>query len=141
MGNVLKFTSKISFLASPDGVEEPWLTGQSFRWLLDYNDQSKGEIVVPAEFPFDGASVPPIPFVRIFFPRVHPAYMQSAALHDWCLKHERSRFSREQIDKIFREALEAQKNPGWRIRGMYLGVSLFGKLSEGDDYYSLSIKN
>jgi len=135
MTEISKFTSSIGYIPAPPTVPEPWLTAESFRWLLDFDDPSKGEIIVPAFFPFDGASVPAIPVIRIYFPRVHPGYMQSAALHDWCLKHERHRFSREEIDLIFAEALLAQKNPEWRIVGMYAGVSAFGKLIEGEEYY------
>lgn len=132
---IKKFTSNISFFPSPWNGYEPWATHDAFEWELVYNQPEHGRIVVMAGFYFDGASVPALPFLRLLFPKVHPKYMQSAALHDWCLKYERHRFSRNDIDLIFRQALIAQGNPKWRVNGMYLGVSLFGKLTEWRDYY------
>lgn len=131
----VKFTATTGFRASDYDIPEPWLTTETFRWLLEYDSPDAGEIIVPAGFPFDGASIPPIPVLRLIFPRVHPAYMQSAALHDWCLQHERHRFSRYEIDLIFREALQAQRNPKWRVNGMFRGVSLWGRALERKNYW------
>lgn len=133
--SVKNFTDLISFTPAPAAIPEPWLTGDTFKWILDYEDPQSEVVIVPEGFAFDGASVPPIPFVRLLFPRVHPLYMQSAALHDYCLQHQRHRFSRSEIDYIFEEALIAQKNPDWRVSGMYQGVSIWGKLSERKKYY------
>ena len=128
-----KFTNATGFTPAPVDVPEPWLTTEAFEWVLVYGDPSQGSVIVPAGFPFDGASIPPP--VTLLLPRVHPSYMQSAALHDWLLKHERHRFSRHEIDLIFKEALRAQKNPPWRVNAMYAGVRPWGIVSEGRGYW------
>jgi hypothetical protein len=80
----------------------------------------------------DGATVPW--WAKWVFPRVHARYMREAVLHDWCLKHERHRFSRNDIDKIFGGALVHAHNKPITSTAMYLGVTAFGRISERKKY-------
>lgn len=130
---VSKFTKATGFMATPLTTKEPWRTTLSFKWVIDMADPEGDRVVVPQGFDFDGASVP-WPLTAIF-PRVHRTYMQSAALHDWCLKHERHRFSRNDIDLMFKSALIAQRNKPWRVMGLYWGVKLFGIIVERRGYF------
>ena len=132
----VKFTNAIGYEITPPEVKEPWQTAQAFDWLLDYAAKDGEKITVSKGFAFDGASTPAIPGIRVIFPRIHPMYIQAAALHDWCLKHERHRFTRAEIDNIFKEALEALNNSNARVRSMYNGVKLFGIITEGYKNYN-----
>lgn len=127
------FTEASAFRPIWEGEHKgKWLVVEAFDWYLS-NDLTGPFIRVEAGFIFDGATVPhPL---TILFPRVHPSYMQAAALHDWLLKKERSGFSRQGIDLIFKEALKVLNNPKWRIWAMYNGVRSFGILAERHKYF------
>jgi len=127
------FTEASAFRPIWEGEHKgKWLVVESFDWFLS-SDLSGPFIRVEAGFIFDGATVPR-PFTLIF-PKVHPAYMQAAALHDWLLTNERSDFSRKEIDLIFKEALEVLNNPEWRVWTMFNGVKAFGLIYERGQYF------
>jgi len=126
------FTKAVSFSPIQSGLHKgKWRVDDSFEWYLD---KEGGEtIVVEAGFVFDGASVPSL--LTAWFPRIHADYIQAAALHDWLLVEEREKFSRKEIDDIFKQALKVLDNPDSRVKMMYFGVSTFGKLKERQEYW------
>ena len=62
----------------------------------------KGPVTVPAGFPFDGASVPPV--LSWLFPRGHSDYLPAAMIHDWLYATDTGRTRRE-ADAAFHRAL------------------------------------
>jgi Protein of unknown function (DUF1353) len=125
------FTNATGFQPIP--YKNLWKVTEDFKWYFtEYPDES---IVVPEGFIFNGADIP-FP-VTIFLPRVHPYYMQSAALHDYMLGDLRSEFTRKKIDEIFYESLLALGNSKIRSWCMFQAVRLFGLIVERENYYLL----
>ena len=88
------------------------------------NSKTIGPFTVPAGFMSDGASVPRI--LWSVFP-AYGKYLESAVPHDFGYVHLCLKYPKEVIDKLFRELLEAQRIPEWKIKLMYRGVKLGGK--------------
>jgi hypothetical protein len=87
--------------------------------ILVYKSQlHDADLVVPAAFVTDFASVPRLPFAYVLTGDTGHA---SATLHDYLVR-ERV-VSRTKADKIFREALIAEGEPKWRAWAMYVAVS------------------
>lgn len=127
------FTEATSFRPINEGPDAGlWQVVENFDWYLS-SDLVGEKVTVLSGYLFDGASVPFI--LTAIFPRVHPKYMQAAALHDWLLTQERHRFSREEIDLMFYQALKVLNNPKWRSFAMYKAVHMYGRVSEGQRYF------
>jgi len=91
--------------------------------LLYYSPLLKKVLTVPKGFDTDCASVPVgfrwlIPFGG--------RKMKAATLHDYLYRNKV--VSRDQADKIFMEAMVAQKVPLWERTIMYYAVRVFGGL-------------
>lgn len=87
-----------------------------FSKLLGY------EIVVPAGFITDYASVPKLPLVFLCF---GDTAKLPAVIHDWI--YQTHMVSREMADKIFLEAMGTLDYiPEWKHQPMYLAVRGFG---------------
>lgn len=72
---------------------------------LHYSSDVYGTIVVPAHFVFDGASIPTPAMGLIGWPAI-----RAACVHDYLLAHAADgtlQWPREQIDLVFKEALQA----------------------------------
>ncbi|MEL6236396.1 MAG: DUF1353 domain-containing protein, partial [Pseudomonadota bacterium] len=59
---------------------------------------------VPAQYEFDGASVPWL--LSAFVPRSHSDILGAAALHDWLYAQAHESVPRRRADAVFREALQ-----------------------------------
>ena len=99
--------------------------GESGEWILDqplhYRTEEGGDIVVPADFVTDLASIP-MGF-RNFFP-INGRHRQAAVVHDYLYANHIG--SRKRADEIFLQAMTACDVPLWRRRLMYRAVRLFG---------------
>lgn len=82
---------------------------------------SKGEIVVPAGFDTDYASIP-----RIFWSIYPPdgSYAPAAVVHDWLYWSQD--FTRDESDRVFYEAMTALGVPWLRRQIIYRAVRLGG---------------
>lgn len=127
------FTNATSF--EPVRQLNKWKVTKSFAWYLEQN----GNVVVeiPNGYIFNGADIP-FPF-SIRWPRVHPDYIQSACLHDYCLEYMRHLFSREEIDKMFYQSLLVLGNSKVRAWCMYNAVRAYGILTERNLYFDIII--
>ena len=108
----------------PPGFQRPrWMIAVGFDYATSDLDAPDEVISVPANFVFDGASVP-LP-LRMLVPMAHPDYIQAAALHDWML--ESGLYTRRRCDQVFHEALGVLGMPGlWR--GAMFGAVRLGAL-------------
>ncbi len=104
---------------------------EPFSYAVGDLDDPDWTITIPAGFQFDGASIPI--FARIFLPRVHPQYVQAAAVHDWLYRNALLRnlprplsYDRKEADAIFLEAMEVLGTPAFWRRLMWLAVRLGG---------------
>lgn len=79
------------------------------------------DIVIPAGFVTDYASVPRLPLAYLLFGGVADS---AAVVHDFL--YSTGLVSRKLADDVFAEASEACGVPAWRRRAMWLGVRLFG---------------
>jgi len=89
-------------------------------------------IIVPAEFISDGISSPPLPLVRLIFPRYDPRILEAAVVHDYlCLRAGKNKAERARADRVFRDMLLERTNKaraylgyaGVRV-GAYLGIGV-----------------
>jgi hypothetical protein len=92
------FTKHTSISPTDDGK---WITTQWFRYYIG-EEGSDNYVDVPADFVFDGASVPNI--FGIFIQKVEPDTIMSACLHDYIYIHRRE-YGRIVSDIIFLESL------------------------------------
>ena len=99
------------------GVKNCWQTVESLVW----NDETN-EIIAPAGFIYDGASVPRI-FTNIF-PKSGSRYDRAACLHDFL--YATRMFNRKKCDEIFLEAMKFDKMTKWKAWVIYKSVRLFG---------------
>lgn len=97
--------------------------------LVFYSALLDREIVVPAGFEYDGASVPW--WIPTAYTALREAAEKAAAIHDWLYRHPEF-CSRAEADAAFREALEAD-GVGWLARNVaWLGVRAGGWASYPD---------
>lgn len=94
-------------------------------WQLDkplvYQSDLLGEIVVPAGFKTDFASVPRLVGMYLLFGGKGE---RAAVVHDWL--YSQHKVSRELADDVFREALIATGYARWEYEPMYAGVRVGG---------------
>jgi hypothetical protein len=110
-----KFLSPLYCVRQPDGKSR--LT----RALVFESAIAGYRISVPRDFVTDFASVPRLPFAYLLFGGVAD---EAAVVHDYV--YSKGMFDRQMCDAIFREAMAACGQPGWRRWPMWLGVRLFG---------------
>ena len=93
------------------------------------------EIIVPAGFQTDFASVPRIPFIYdVWGGQVD----REAALHDYvCCKDSIPLLSRKQANELFLEAMESRNVPNYIKYPMYWGVRMS---FDGFDFHIRSYK-
>lgn len=92
--------------------------------LIFYSAILKREIVVPAGFQTDYASVPRLPFAYWLAGGVAK---KAAVIHDYLYRSAES--TRAEADAVFREAMSVTGTSWWRRYPMWLGVRLFGGLN------------
>ena len=81
---------------------------------------------VPADFLFDGASIPRILWEEIGSP-FQPRFMAPALVHDWIYRAEdHCGFSRKEADKLFKKLLLANGVDEDLAKSMYAGVRIGG---------------
>lgn len=89
-------------------------------YLAEYGDL---KIVVPADFIFDGASVPFFGWLPTYTP-FHPDVMAPALLHDWLyLNHQ---VDRKTADQIFYDFLVLNGAGKFKAKLMHKGVRIGG---------------
>jgi hypothetical protein len=105
-------------------------TGRKRPWELVtpcvyYSTLLGEEIVVPAGYATDLASVPRIPFV---YSRYGNTAVVPAIIHDWLYENTDHTYSRKQADQVFLEAMSLIKDPprATQRQMMYLGVRIGG---------------
>ena len=123
------FTNASGFRPIP--LQGKWQVTEDFRWYFEEVDGDS--VIIPKGFIFDGASIP-FP-ITVVLPKVHPDYMQSAALHDYLLDNLRAILTRNFIDIQFYNSLRVLGNSKIRSWCMYQAVKNFGLLTEGKKYY------
>ncbi len=116
-----RYTEILEVSPLADGVT--WVLRKEFGYDIG-KEGSEDTIDVPLGFMTDFASVP-----RIFRFLVSKwgKHGNAAVLHDYCY-WEQDR-SREESDRIFREAMEVSKTKGWRVFLIYWGVRLGGSFA------------
>lgn len=112
----------------PDPIElrDHGLRGDTrmFRLLRPFTYiSSYGVITVPAGFITDGASIP-----RLFWTALMPfgPYFAAAIIHDYLYTEFNTRFTREQSDLIFKEAMFNLGLDWPRREAIYRAVQAFG---------------
>jgi hypothetical protein len=116
----------------------PLITSPSIgRWRLEaaytYHDGATA-ITVPAGFEFDLSTVP-----RVFWPLIAPFELSIVAplLHDFLYRYGGKpptgsvspprTYERGEVDRMFREIMEAEGVPAWRRALAYAAVRVFGR--------------
>lgn len=105
------------------GVKNCWQTAQPLIW-----DDGKDEIVVPAGFVYDGASVPTV-FTSIL-PKSGARYDRAACVHDFL--YATRKFDRKKCDEIFYEAMKFDKVAQWKAWIIFKSVRVFGGKAYSD---------
>jgi hypothetical protein len=99
--------------------DRPFTVRQAFSFISD----EVGEIVVPAGFDTDFASVP-VAFRRLF-PVAGP-YRRAAIVHDYLCVVKPPMCDYRAAARVFREAMEDDDVPGWMVFACYQAVLHFG---------------
>jgi hypothetical protein len=89
---------------------------------LVYQSDLRGEIVVPADFITDFASVPRLPLAYLL---VGGKGNRAAVVHDWL--YSTAKISRKQADEVLAEALRASGYSALTVSLMWLGVRAGGE--------------
>jgi len=103
------------------GGSRPWELATPFIY---YSEELNEEIIVPAGYQTDLASVPRIPFV---YARYGGRAVLASILHDYMYEVLGDKYSRKQADRVFLEAMRKFEEPGrYKSRMMYTAVRVFG---------------
>jgi len=86
------------------------------------------DVLVPAGFESDGASVPRALW-GLVFPRDDRQAMFAALVHDYLYRTSHTGWTRIEADRAFRLLLGMGGVAFWRANLAYLGVRLFGRAS------------
>ncbi len=116
-----RYTNILEVSPLADGVT--WVLRKEFGY--DIGKEGSGNTIdVPLGFMTDFASIP-----RIFRFLVSKwgKHGNAAVLHDYCYWAQDR--SREESDRIFREAMEVSKTKGWRVFLIYWAVRLGGSFA------------
>jgi hypothetical protein len=126
---VSAFKSKIA-ISPVAGTDDLWILDEPIVYQSDLLGR---EIEVPAGFIYDGNSIPSwlklLPIVSYFI-KDKIAYPGSAALHDFGYRYG-TLGERDQVDALYREALEVEGATKARREARYRGVRLGGWVSWG----------
>ena len=114
------FRSALSVARSADPNSGTWVLVAPLRYASMLTEV-EGEIVVPAGFQTDFASVPRLPFVYWLFGATAD---EAATVHDWL--YSTGEVPRAVADAVFAEASAVCGVPRWRRVGMWLAIRLFG---------------
>lgn len=110
-----------------DGSADKRGTWRLLATLVYESDLLKRAVLVPGGFVTDFASVPRLP---VAFLLAGNCGHEAAVVHDWLYtSHE---VDRRTADAVFREAVLAGGDPGWRAWLMWLGVRVGGAGPYGD---------
>ena len=90
---------------------------------LIYIDPSHKTYTVPADFTYDGVSIPKVVWSWVGHPFMD-RYVRPAALHDWHCTHRT--ISSGEAHRLFYLGLRAEGTGWWRAQTMYRAVQLFG---------------
>ena len=99
------------------GVKNCWQTVEPLIW-----DGGRDEIVVPAGFICNGASVPAV--FAFVLPKAGERYDRAACLHDFL--YATRKFDRKKCDEIFYEAMKFDKVAKWKAWIIHKSVRVFG---------------
>lgn len=108
-------------------VSEAGSAGRA-RWQLTaplefYSARLTKMLVVPTGFKTDFSSVPRLPLI---FSVAGDTAHASATLHDYLYRHHSGDVERAMADRIFNDAMVAEKVPAWRRLLMFAGVRIGG---------------
>lgn len=106
--------------------DDDWRVTEDFRYRSAVLDR---EILVPAGFVTDFASVPRLPVIYLLAGGVA---VRPATLHDFLYRSGSA--PKEKADAVFLEAMELVGIPWWRRKMMWAGVAVFG----GSSYKSIN---
>ena len=116
---------------------EPYIISAPVRVTSPANDQRpKLDILIPAGFKYDGASVPV--FFRRLLPKTHPRMWRAATVHDW-LYYNRGDMgngvilNRKQCDDIFLDIMIQDGLDITRRNAAHQAVRMFGRGAWLDD--------
>lgn len=103
-------------------------TGGRYPWRLTedllYLSPRVGQVIIPAGYTTDFASVPRLPLVYM---TLGGRASLAAVVHDYLYDCPPDGVSRADADAVFLEAMKAAGEPGWLARqSMYAGVRLGG---------------
>lgn len=104
-----------------DGSADRRGTWKLLAPLVYASDLLGAEIVVPADFLTDFASVPRLPIAHLLAANCGH---EAAVVHDWL--YTTHMLSRRRADAVFEEALAVGGEPAWRVWLMWLGVRIGG---------------
>ena len=111
---------KVEWLNTDDDDVPTWKLLEPFVYTSDLLGR---DIVVPAGFITDFASVPRAPIVYFLAGNTGN---RAAIVHDYlCRLWKEGNFDRRLADDVFEEALKASNVDSWRAKVMYLGVSSY----------------
>lgn len=115
MKNTSYFAAPVKAIRDNKDKEFPWKLDEELVYISQLLDRT---IRVPKGFRTDFASVPRLPLAYLLTgDQVHAP----AVVHDYLIR--KGRLERQLCDKIFLEAMEADKVPKWRRYLMYWAVS------------------
>jgi hypothetical protein len=104
----------------PDPLLFEYIGGEEYKLLADFRCcWLFGEIVVPAGFITDRASVPQ--FARSLIPK--DRLNKASVIHDWCFVYQWRSF--KQTNQLFLAGMKATGIAWWRRRAAYAAVSSF----------------
>lgn len=106
-----------------DNNDKTYTLQEPLTFVTDGYDLVK----VPEGFTWNGASIPwmfwGLPWIGAPNSRTN---MRASCVHDYLYSWHDSRFSRKEVDEIFRTALICEGKPKWAARIMYWMVRCFG---------------
>jgi len=106
------------------GGSRPWELATP---CVFFSERLNEDIVVPAGYKTDFASVPRLPFV---YARYGNTAVVAAIIHDWMYEHTAHKWSRKEADKVFLDVMRLINDPSMESQrlAMYFAVRAFGWL-------------
>lgn len=83
------------------------------------------ELIVPAGFQCDGASVPRFLWSSVS-PAIDPRTLRAAICHDYLYRNAPAGWTRKDADELFYDFIRADGLSWWSSQKAYWGVRLFG---------------
>lgn len=105
--------------------DQNWIVQEDFHYVTT-SVRPGMEIIVPAGFVSDGASIP-----RFFWRRLPPfgLHFNAAIVHDWLYRHRPHLLTRSEADIVLLEIMQRDRVPEGRQRAMLYAVRWFGRRS------------